>query len=131
MTAQYKQTASIVMALLIVLSGLFSVSAQAGVVSTQQVITENSVAYDKQALEELISSDDMRSKLVDMGVSPDVVEKRINSMTPIELAELNQNLEETPAGQGALGILALVFVAFMITDAMCATDVFDFVHCSK
>ena len=131
MLTSRKQTTSILLALVIAFSGLFGVTAQAGVLSAQQVITERSGAYDKDELTKLVNSQELQNKLVDMGVDPNIVENRINSMTPMELAELNHNIEQAPAGEGALGILALVFVAFIITDAMCATDVFDFVHCSR
>jgi hypothetical protein len=49
-------------------------------------------------------------------------------MTGDEIAQLNQQINELPAGGDILGILVLVFIIFVITDVIGATDIFPFIH---
>ena len=54
--------------------------------------------------------------------------ERIAQMTDQEIAHLNQQLAELPAGGDVLGLVVLIFIVFIITDAIGATDIFPFVH---
>jgi hypothetical protein len=63
-----------------------------------------------------------------MGVSTAELESRINQMTGEEIAQLNQQLNDLPAGSGVLGIIVLVFIVFVITDVIGATNIFPFIH---
>ena len=70
----------------------------------------------------------VRDKLASLGVEREQVEQRIQSLTNAELAQFNQQLSEAPAG-GIIGIIVLFLVIFIITDLLCATDLFTFVKC--
>jgi hypothetical protein len=53
----------------------------------------------------------------------------VASLTDAEVARINQQIEKLPAGGDSfLGILVLIFIIFVITDALGATDIFPFVH---
>ena len=67
-------------------------------------------------------------KLESLGVPREQVEARIASLTPAELQQFNQRLEQEPAG-GWVGIIVLFLVIFIITDMLCATDIFSFIKC--
>ena len=73
----------------------------------------------------------VQEKIASMGVSPDQVEQRINSLTADELAYFNAQLDEAPAGAagGILGVIVLFLVIFIVTDMLCATNVYKFVNC--
>jgi hypothetical protein len=49
-------------------------------------------------------------------------------MTQAEVAQLNQQIDQLPAGSGVLGIVVLIFIVFVITDVIGATDIFPFIH---
>ena len=70
-----------------------------------------------------------KKKLEAMGVERDQVEKRINGLTAAELAQFNQQLDQAPAGAGVVGVIVLFLVIFIITDMLCATNIFNFVNC--
>ena len=55
-----------------------------------------------------------------------MLEQRLASLTPQELQTLNQQIDELPNG-GIIGTLVLIFLVFVITDALGATDLFPFV----
>jgi hypothetical protein len=63
-----------------------------------------------------------------MGVSTAELEDRIDQMTAEEIAQLNRHLGSMPAGGDVLGIIVLVFIIFVITDVIGATDIFPFIH---
>lgn len=119
-------------ALAIILSvSLISLSlgnAQAAVVSNQQIIHKTFQADDKQALLQTITREDVKQQLLSMGVSSADIESRINQMTHEEIALLNQQVTELPAGASALGTVAFVFLVLVITDLLGATDIFPFIN---
>ena len=102
--------------------------AQAAIVSNSQLINQAQQLNDKNALLQTIRRADVQSQLLDLGVNPANIESRINHMTQAEVAQLNQQINQLPAGGDAVGILVLLFVVFVITDMLGATDVFPFVH---
>jgi hypothetical protein len=42
--------------------------------------------------------------------------------------QLNNHLTELPAGGDILGLAVLVFLVFVLTDVIGATDIFPFIH---
>lgn len=114
---------------LVVLAGLHSTGVSAAMVSTETVIATEQHNYQREELLTALESEQLQQQLLDLGVDPDQVRDRVASLTPAEIAELNQQIQDQPAGSSVLGALVLIFVVFIITDALCATDVFSFVNC--
>ena len=94
-----------------------------------EVLTEQQQQVDRQQLLSMLDDQQVKDKLLAMGVERDQVENRINNLTSAELAQFNQQLSEAPAGAGIVGIIVLFLVIFIITDMLCATDIFSFVKC--
>ena len=110
---------------------LFSVSlsnAHASMVSNNQIINSINHTSDKANLLQTIKRTDVQEQLASLGVNPADIESRINQMTHEEIAQLNQQMTELPAGGGVLGTLTLIFIVFVITDVIGATDIFPFIH---
>ena len=64
-----------------------------------------------------------------MGVSPEWAQQRAASLSDAELARINRGIGQLEAGSDSvLGILLIIFIVFIITDAIGATDIFPFVH---
>lgn len=103
--------------------------AQAAMIGTSEVVAEQQQRVDQQQLLTMLDDQEVQKKLEAMGVDRDQVESRINSLTPAELAQFNQQLDEAPAGAGVVGVIVLFLVIFIITDMLCATNIFNFVNC--
>ncbi len=103
--------------------------AQAAMIGTPEVVTEQQQQVDRQQLLTMLDDQEVQEKLESMGVERDQVEKRINSLTAAELAQFNQQLDQAPAGAGVVGVIVLFLVIFIITDMLCATNIFNFVNC--
>ncbi|MDX5372197.1 MAG: PA2779 family protein [Pseudomonadaceae bacterium] len=105
--------------------------ANAAMIDTAQVLQEQQQQIDREQLRAMLEDQQVQQKLEELGVDRAQVEKRIDSLTPAELAQFNQQLAEEPAGAGVVGIIVLFLVIFIITDMLCATDLFTFVKCLR
>jgi len=102
--------------------------ANAAMIGTVEVLAEQQQQVDRQQLLSMLDDQGVQDKLQAMGVDRSHVEARINSLTNTELAQFNQQLQDAPAG-GILGVIVLFLVIFIITDMLCATDIFSFIKC--
>lgn len=113
--------------------------AQAGMVSTEQVIEQ---AYPKQSAAEpsarervstFLKRQDVRDQLRELGVDPAEALARADALSDAEIEQLAGKLDELPAGSSAVGAIVgaivLVFVVLLITDLLCFTKVFPFTKC--
>ncbi|WP_028237979.1 PA2779 family protein [Stutzerimonas azotifigens] len=103
--------------------------AQASMIGTPEVLVEQQQQVDREELLAMLDDEEVQKKLESMGVDRQQVETRIASLTPAELAQFNQQLDEAPAGAGVVGIIVLFLVIFIITDMLCATNIFNFINC--
>lgn len=102
--------------------------AQASMVSTTEALAQERLSVDRALLAEMIDREGVTQQMLELGVDPEAAKARVASMTDEEIRQLNQHLAEMPAGGDALGVLLLLFVVFVITDMLGATDIFPFIH---
>lgn len=102
--------------------------AQAAMLGNDRIISEQQAAFERTEILEILDQEFTRQQLEAWGVSPEMARARINSLTGQELANLNRQFNELEAGGDILGILLIIFIVFVITDAIGATDIFPFVH---
>ncbi len=102
--------------------------ANAAIIDNSQVIDQVQQTIEKDDLLQAINRVDVQQQLLSMGVTAADLENRINQMTAEEVAQLNQQIGELPAGGDVVGIIVLIFIVFIITDVIGATDIFPFIH---
>jgi hypothetical protein len=102
---------------------------QAAVIGNAELARQAQAEAAQQSLRSVLDSAALQERLQALGLDRAQVEERLGALTPAELAALEAQLDELPAGSGLLGIAVLLFVLFVITDAACATDIFSFVNC--
>lgn len=102
--------------------------AWAGMVGTDRVLERAGAEAARAELIALVERDAVREQLRARGVSPERAKARVARMTDTEVVQLQGRIEEARAGGDVLGAVLVVFVVFVITDAVGATDVFPFVH---
>lgn len=102
--------------------------AQAAMVSNSQVVNTAQQSDGRAELLQVLARADVQAQLSDLGVDAADITRRVNQMTPGELNQLSQKMAELPAGGDALGLIVLIFLVFIITDILGATDVFPFVN---
>lgn len=122
---------SFFMAMMMALGSVWSATATAGMVGTGEMIGQQQVELDRQQLINMLERQEVQDTLADLGVSQDQVKERIQNLTPAELADFERQLAEAPAGQDVVGIIVLFLLVFIITDMLCATNIFPFVNCIR
>jgi len=100
---------------------------QAEAISSDSVMQSQYAKYNKSQLIEMVSREDVQNKLVSLGVSGDDAIARINGMTDSEIAQLNNDINEAPAG-GIVGTVLTVLAVIAILDLAGVTDVYPFIR---
>lgn len=122
--------AALASALFLITSSWVSI-AQAGMIGTDQVVQESQLAVDRAEIQSMLQRDDVRTKLTELGVSPERVEQRVAALSDAEVQALSDRIQEMPAGEGPIETLLVlgvfVFVVLLVTDILGFTDVFPFV----
>lgn len=85
-------------------------------------------AQTRDSLQQLLGREAAQQQLLALGVDPEWVATRTASLSESELARINQGIEQLNAGGDALGVILIVFIVFVITDVIGATDIFPFIH---
>jgi hypothetical protein len=101
---------------------------QAGMIGTAQALAAEQARYDRASLASLLEREDLQRQLAALGVDVNDARSRVAGLTDAEVARINQRLAELPAGGDVLGVIVLIFVIFVITDVIGATDIFPFIH---
>ncbi|WP_417529709.1 PA2779 family protein [Marinobacter lipolyticus] len=122
---------SFFLAILMAMTTVWSSAATADVIGTGELLTEQRADLDRESLLSMLEQQEVKDKLADMGVSQEVVEERIQNLTASELAEFEQQLAQAEVGEGVVGIIVLFLLVFIITDMLCATNLFSFINCIR
>ena len=100
---------------------------QAAMVGTQQLLSQQQALQDRAHLQERLNRADLTAQLEAAGVDPAKLQARIATLTDEEVALLNEQLDQLPAGGGVLGVAVFLFLVLLATDILGYTDVFPFV----
>jgi len=103
----------------------------AGMLDTGALLHAATADAERTALVQRLDAPDVRDALTRMGVDPVDAEARVARLTEAEIADLNARLDQLPAGAGALEVVLIVFLIFVITDAIGLTNIFAFVHSAR
>ena len=102
--------------------------AQAAMIGNDQIVNHGLSHQTRDGLQQLFEQEIAQQRLQEWGVNPDQIKSRIDSLTDAELARINQQVNDLQAGGDVLGILLVIFLVFVITDIIGATDVFPFIN---
>jgi hypothetical protein len=105
------------------------VPVQAAMVGTAEIVYPAQSSLARDHLQQFLDQEAAQQKLQAWGVNPDLVKERINSLTDSELARINREIDTLNAGgTSILGVLLIIFIVFVITDVIGATNIFPFIH---
>jgi hypothetical protein len=104
-------------------------NAQAALLGTDTLLTGTATPQSIDGLQQLLARDEAQQQLLALGLSPDQVRERVASLSDSELARINQGIDTLNAGgDSVLGVLLVIFIVFVITDVLGATNIFPFIH---
>lgn len=113
-----------VLASMMIITGLLSATAQATMVSTQELVAGAAQQTSRAQVLAILSQDEARDTLLQLGVNPADVEARVNSMSADELQAFSQQVADMQAGGSAIGVIVLVFVILIVLDLLGTTNIF-------
>ena len=106
--------------------------AQAGMVTTDQVLDAAQLEETREMVIEFLAREDVREQMEMLGVDPDEASARAANMTDAEVMQIAGQLEQLPAGQDALGtivgVILVIFLVLLLTDLLGLTNVYPFVR---
>lgn len=101
------------------------VPAVAGMIGTPAVADAAAQAQDLARVNAVLARADVQQRLAALGVSPNDAAARAAALTPGELRDFAQQLEQAPAGgSGALAVIGLVFVVLIVLEYTGVIDIF-------
>ncbi len=106
--------------------------ANAGLISTEQVVEREAAAEDRARIFDFLARQDVRAQLTEFGVDPAMAEARVAGLSDAEIRNVAGRIDQLPAGQDVFGAILstalVIFVVLLITDILGLTDVFPFVR---
>ena len=98
--------------------------AHAALITTQELASQQAIDAERAQLSERLLRSDVKQELLRLGVAPETVEQRINSLSHGELAAMNGKLDQLPAGGDGLGTVALVLLILILLEITGVIDIF-------
>jgi hypothetical protein len=102
----------------------FTQVTHAGLIGTEHLTTVTERAAQIERLQGLIASEDVQARLIALGVDPDRAAERVASLTDEELARMDREIEQMPAGAGVIEIFGIVFIVLLILELTGTIDIF-------
>ena len=125
----------IFMAVLMLIVSIPCQSVLAALINTETVM--NSVPGDeaRDQLKQFLAREDVRAALIAHGIDPMEAKKRIDTLSDDEVIRISDQINQLPAGGGAVEFLLVVilalFLVLVILDLTGVTDVFTFIKSQK
>lgn len=96
--------------------GLAVSSAQAATVSTQMQLSATQGHGLRDQVLQALAQDDVQRQLIARGVDPADARARVAALSDSELADLQRQIDEMPAGSGALAVVGIVAIVLLVLD---------------
>lgn len=111
---KYSKSFALIMTVTMFLVSVPLHSALAALVTTESVLDGNRDQNSKDRLIQLLEREEVRSALIAQGIDPQEAKARIASLTDSEINEISNQIENLPAGQGAIGLAIGVLLIILL-----------------
>lgn len=116
--------AILVLVLSVQLVALGSPTAAAGMIGTEQYAAAEQRDERLARVQDFLAHERVAAQFETLGVDADQAAERVAALTDAELAELDSQLGELPAGAGLLTIVGITFVVLLILELVGITNIF-------
>ena len=110
-------------------------TAQAGMVSTEQVVQSIATQQDMDRVRQFMARQEVRRQMESWGVDPQEAAERVGGLTDTEIAGIAAGIDQVPAGQDAVVAVIsaglVIFLVIVLTDSLGYTDVLNFVDSAE
>ena len=122
-TTLWKKTGVIILMISFIFTTYPGVSL-AGMVGTQSILAPAARSEQLTEIQQVLARDDVRSQMLELGVDPADVDKRVNGLTDAELSRLSAGIQDLPAGGSVIWVIGVVFIVLLILELVGVTNVF-------
>jgi hypothetical protein len=99
--------------------------ASAVLIRTEETMTLPARIERLERIDEVLARDDVRGKLVELGVNPDEARLRIAALSEVELRQLEAGFDALPAGgDSVFWVLGVVFLVLLVLEIVGVIDIF-------
>ena len=124
------QSLCIFMAVLMLIVSTPCQSILAALIDTETVLDSLRGQDARDQLKQFLAREDVQAALTAHGIDPIDAKARIDALSDDEVIRIADQIDQLPAGRGAIGVLLLVtlalFLLLAILDLTGVTDVFPF-----
>lgn len=103
---------------------LVSFNAHAEIITTHEAVAMES-GQSLTQVDAWLQRDDVVAELAALGVDPDLARIRAEALSPAELDELANRIDELPAGAGVIEVLGITFLVLIILEVIGVTNIFN------
>lgn len=107
-------------------------SVLAAVINTETIMSTVSADEARNQLNQFLSREDVRAVLIAHNIDPIEAKKRVDTLSDDEVARISHQIEQLPAGGGAVEVLLVLLIAsilvLIILDLTGVTDLFTFIE---
>jgi hypothetical protein len=103
---------------------ILSPAARAAMVTTETLIKTKTHGNRVSRLQVLMARQDVQDQLCALGVDPQEASARIAALTDMEIRQLQNHLNDLPAGGGAIEVIGIVFIVILILELVGVIDIF-------
>jgi Family of unknown function (DUF6627) len=122
---------ALIMTVVLLITSLPLGSAQAALITTDQVIGDAAMG-ERGKVAAFLQRQDVRAQMIAFGVDPAEAAARVASLSNREIGEIAGQIDQLPAGQGVIvaviGAAVLIFLVLLVTDLLGLTHIFPFVN---
>ena len=123
----FKRHLAILLSISLLLLGLQGSIAQAAMIPTESLSGVAAHDYGREDLADFVQRDQVSAKLAAFGISPEAAQERVHQLSGEELAHLNAQIDDLPAGAGVAGVAIIVLLTLVFLDIFGVTDIFTFI----
>jgi hypothetical protein len=98
--------------------------AQAEIIGTLESLQTAQREADLATVNAALAREEVRAKMIELGVQPEDVSTRVAALTDAELRSMAADIESAPAGAGAVAVIGVVFLVLLILEAVGVIDIF-------
>lgn len=96
--------------------------ASAAIVGTEQMLSQSGA---QQRVDAFLARAEVLQQLQQWGINPADAQQRVAALTESELQQLAAQIDELPAGAGALEVIGVVFLVLLILELVGVINVFS------
>ncbi|MCC5886484.1 MAG: PA2779 family protein [Gammaproteobacteria bacterium] len=98
--------------------------AEASMIRTDEYAAAEERDERLSRVQDFLAEERVAAQFEALGVDPEQAAERVAALTDAELAQLDSQLSELPAGAGVLTVLGILFVVILVLELVGITNIF-------